>query len=79
MKIKFIKKQQSNLVAVVCRLFNFQIHFASIYLNSDTAFGFQLLTIENCDIDRSLLAIMYDTFGARLFVNVLWFRFIFQL
>jgi hypothetical protein len=67
------------IYAVMCRFFDFQIHFASIYLNNDSAIGFQILTFENCNNDRSLLAIMYDTFGARLFVNVLWFQFKLQL
>lgn len=67
------------IYAVMCRFFDFQIHFASIYLNNDSAIGFQILTLENCNNDRSLLAIMYDTFGARLFVNVLWFQFKLQL
>ena len=67
------------IYAVMCRFFDFQIHFASIYLTNDSAIGFQILTFENCNNDRSLLAIMYDTFGARLFVNVLWFQFKLQL
>ena len=67
------------IYAVMCRFFDFQIHFASIYLNNNSAIGFQILTFENCNNDRSLLAIMYDTFGARLFVNVLWFQFKLQL
>ena len=67
------------IYAVMCRFFDFQIHFASIYLNNESAIGFQVLTFENCDNDRSLLAIMYDTFGARLFINVLWFQFRLQL
>ena len=77
--LQFAKQQALNMFAVMRRFFDFQIHFASIYLNRDSAFGFQLMTFENCDNDRSMLAIMYDTFGARLFINVLWFRFIFQL
>ena len=72
-------KRQSVIQRVMCRFFDFQIHFASIYLNNESAIGFQILTFENCDNDRSLLAIMYDTFVARLFVNVLWFQFRLQL
>ena len=73
--INLIKRVKAlRIYAVMCRFFDFQIHFASIYLNNDSAIGFQILTFENCDNDRSLLAIMYDTFGARLFINVLWFQ-----
>lgn len=73
---RFIEKLKAlRIYAVMCRFFDFQIHFASIYLNRETAIGFQILTFENCDNDRSLLAIMYDAFGARLFINVLWFQF----
>ena len=79
MKTLIEKLKALRIYAVMCRFFDFQIHFASIYLNNDSAIGFQILTFENCNNDRSLLAIMYDTFGARLFINVLWFRFIFQL
>ena len=61
------------------RFFDFQIHFASIYLNRETAIGFQILTFENCDNDRSLFAIMYDVFGSRLFINILWFQFRFNV
>ena len=75
----FCRKPLLAAPAVMRRFFDFQIHFASIYLNRDSAFGFQIITFENCDNDRSMLAIMYDTFGARLYVNVLWVRFIFQL
>jgi hypothetical protein len=67
------------IYAVMCRFFDFQIHFASIYLNNESAIGFQILTFENCDNDRSLLAIMYDTFETRIFINVLWFQLRLQL
>lgn len=73
---RFIEKMKAlRIYAAMCRFFDFQIHFASIYLNRETAIGFQILTFENCDNDRSLLSITYDIFGARLFVNVLWFKF----
>ena len=78
MKTLIEKLKTLRIYAVMCRFFDFQIHFASIYLNRETAVGFQILTFENCDNDRSLLAIMYDVFGARLFVNVLWFQFRFN-
>lgn len=77
--LQLAKQQALNMFAVMLRFFDFQIHFVSIYLNRDSAFGFQIITFENCDNDRSMLSIMYDTFGERLFVNALWFRFIFQL
>ena len=79
MKTLIEKLKALRIYAVMCRFFGFQIHFASIYLNKETAVGFQILTFENCDNDRSLLAIMYDVFGARLFVNVLWFQFRFDV
>lgn len=75
MKTLIEKLKVLRIYAVMCHFFDFQIHFASIYLNRETAIGFQILTFENCDNDRSLLAIMYDSFGARLFINVLWFQF----
>jgi hypothetical protein len=79
MKRLIEKLKAFRIYAVICRFFDFQIHFASIYLNNSSAIGFQILTFENCDNDRSLLAIMYDTFGARLFINVLWFQIRLQL
>ena len=61
--------------AVIQRLFIFKISILDIWLNPRFAWiGFQILTFDNMEKERSLFAIVYHNFDRRLFINVLFFN-----
>lgn len=68
------QSQQLNIAGVIQRLFHFQIYIANIWLNRYAWIGFQILTIDNCKIERSLLSIAYHPFDKRLFINLCFFN-----
>ena len=52
------------------------LHFLSIFIDIECCIGFQILTFDNHISERSLIAINYDTFGSRLFLNLFWIKFV---
>ena len=56
-----------------------ELHFISIFMDIDCCIGFNILNIKNHIFDRSLIAINYDTFGDRLFLNLFWIKFVINL
>ena len=53
-----------------------ELHFISIFMDIDCCIGFDILKINNHIFERSLIAINYDTFGDRLFLNLFWIKFV---
>lgn len=60
---------------IILNLFNFQIYVLDIYLNKDTAFGFEVFHFENEKFQASFIGLAYDTFNDCLFISVLFFNF----
>jgi hypothetical protein len=50
------------------------IHFLNLYFSRDVAYGFDVLCISAEEKDRSLLGLIYDVHGIRLFINVLFIQ-----
>lgn len=59
---------------VMCR-FDYQIHFLDLWLNKYMSIGFAVLTFDNMETDRSLLAVFYQPQDRRLWIDVCFINF----
>jgi hypothetical protein len=57
------------------KFFDFQIQIMGIWLNQYMSYGFQILTFDNCNIERSLFAICYQPDFKRLWLSICFVNF----
>ena len=56
-----------------------RFYIASIVFSTEAESGISLLTFETAYNSRSAFSIIYDAYGDRIFIGLLWFDFRFEL
>jgi hypothetical protein len=67
-------KQAWHKPRVMCS-FNFQVHIFDLWLNKYMIIGFSIITVDNCETDRSLLGIFWQPQIKRIWISVCFINF----
>lgn len=71
--IRYMEKTFNSIISFL----DFSIKLLVLHFNADLVLGFEILTFDSTNADRSLLGVMFDPYYAKWHISVFFFNFIF--